>query len=88
MPDKESPEATFAKAHVRDFQEHVIWQEIVATLEERIEVHRRELEIVSFADTNEVSKLQGAIMEIKYFLILPDRMLEEPELITEEDKEE
>lgn len=88
MPDRELPEATFTKAHVRDFQEHVIWQEIVATLEERIEVHRRELEIVSFADTNEVSKLQGAIMEIKYFLILPDRMLEEPELITEEDKGE
>lgn len=86
MPSEETPEVTFTKAHVRGFKEHVIWQEIVATLEERIELHRSELELTSFSDLNEIAKLQGAIAEIKYFLALPDMMLDEP--TTKEDKEE
>ena len=83
-----SEEITFTKEHVRSFQEHVIWREIVKTLEERIEIHRSELEVTPFSDLSEIAKLQGEIMEIKYFLALPDIMLEEQTPITEEDEEE
>lgn len=88
MAKEEIPEITFTKEHIRSFQEHVIWQEIVATLLERIEIHRGELENTSFSDLSEIAKLQGAIEEIKYFLALPDIMSNEPEQTTEEDKQE
>lgn len=88
MADEEKLEITFTKAHVRDFQEHVIWQEITATLLMRIEVHKRELETTSFSDLNDIAKLQGAIKEDRYCLTLPDMMLDELEPITEEEEEE
>ncbi len=83
-----SEETTFTKDHVRNFQEHVIWQEITATLLQRIEIHRGELEVTPFSDLSEIAKLQGAIMEIKYFLSLPIMMMEEPTPIIKEDEKE
>ena len=86
MADEETPEVTYTEAHVRSLQEHVIWQEIAATLRERIKAHREELETTSFSDLNEIAKLQGAIEEDRYCLNLPDMMLDE--LTIEENKEE
>jgi len=64
-----------SKSDFKLFVKSSIWIDIVQTLKDRIDLTRDQLE--TCFDYDEIRRLQGKIEELRYFLLLPDGIVQE-----------
>ena len=79
----------FSERAVREFKESTIWQEIADTLKERKGMYEDDFRKANpFKEPEKIAQVQGALVEIDYFLLLPDILAEEGRTTTKIKKEE
>jgi len=74
-PLEEEKPLEISESQVKDFVSHIVWREIVSTIEDRIKICNHNL--ANNQVLNEIIKEQGELLSLQFLLTLPQLLVEE-----------